>query len=119
MRPCNMRAAAARAISSAPRRAPPRRRARVTPMFVLTALVYPGVLAVLCLGAGLLIDRAAGSFLPAALLPAVGLATLIAVSQLVTDVPALAPATPYAIAGAAVGGLALARARIAALAPRA
>jgi hypothetical protein len=63
-------------------------------MFVRTALVYPAVLAVLCLGTGLLVDRISGSFLPAALLPAVGLAGLIAVSQLCTYSSTLAPATP-------------------------
>src|SRR5262245_60126647 len=61
-------------ISSATRRAALSRVARKTPMFLLTALVFPGVLAVLCLGAGLLVDRASGSFLPAALVPALGLA---------------------------------------------
>ena len=30
-------------------------------MFALTALVYPVVLAVLCVGAGLLVDRAAAA----------------------------------------------------------
>lgn len=47
-------------------------------MFILAALVYPVVLAVLCVGAGLLVDRAGGRFLPGALLPAVGAAALIA-----------------------------------------
>src|SRR5579859_3618358 len=85
-------------------------------MFIRTALVYPAVLAVLCLGAGLLVDRISGSFLPAALLPAVGLAGLIAISQLCTYASALAPATPYAMLVASLAGFALARARLAALA---
>ena len=76
-------------------------------MFVLTALVYPGVLAVLCLGAGLLVERCSGVLLPGLLLPPVGAAALIAVSQLTTYVSFLAPATPYAIAVVAVAGLAL------------
>ena len=60
-------------------------------MFVLTALVYPGVLAVLCVGAGLLVDRVSGGFLPGLLLPAVGAAALIALSQLApTSSPARA-----------------------------
>ena len=46
-------------------------------MFVLATLLYPCVLALLCAGAGLLVDRASGSFLPGVLLPAVGAATLI------------------------------------------
>jgi hypothetical protein len=88
-------------------------------MFLLTALVYPGVLAILCLGAGLLVDRASGSFLPAALLPAVGLAALIAISQLCTYASPLAPGTPYVIVLAAFAGAAFARARVAAIARRA
>jgi hypothetical protein len=73
-------------------------------MFLATALVYPCVLAVLCAGAGLLVDRISGGFLPVALLLAVGAAALIAVSQLTTYVSAVAPATPYALAAAAAAG---------------
>lgn len=76
-------------------------------MFVLTALVYPCVLAVLCVGAGLLVDRASGEYLPGMLLPAVGAAALIAVSQLTTYTVSAAPATPYALAVLAVAGFAL------------
>jgi len=85
-------------------------------MFVVTALVYPGVLAVLCIGAGLLVDRVSGGFLPALLLPAVGAATLIVVSQLTTYVSSAAPTTPYVMAAIAVTGLALGHGRIRALA---
>jgi hypothetical protein len=87
-------------------------------MFVLTALVYPGVLAVLCTGAGLLVDRCCGRFLAASLLPAVGAATLIAVSQLTTYLAPLAPATPYLLAAVAVAGFAVARSRALTLARR-
>jgi hypothetical protein len=73
-------------------------------MFLATALVYPCVLAVLCAGAGLLVDRISGGFLPAPLLLPVGAAALIAVSQLSTYVSPLAPATPYALAATAAGG---------------
>jgi hypothetical protein len=73
-------------------------------MFLATALLYPCVLAVLCAGAGLLIDRISGGFLPLALLLAVGAAALIAVSQLTTYVSAAAPATPYVLAATAAGG---------------
>ena len=76
-------------------------------MLVLTALVYPCVLAILCVGAGLLVDRASGGWLPGMLLGTVGAAALIAVSQLTTYVAALAPATPYALATVAVAGCAL------------
>src|SRR4029077_14892387 len=75
-------------------------------MFVLSALVYPCVLAMLCTGAGLLVDRASGGFLPGMLLPAVGAAALIAVSQLSTYAAFAAPATPYLLAIAAVVGFA-------------
>ncbi|HWH12973.1 MAG TPA: hypothetical protein VG165_17765 [Solirubrobacteraceae bacterium] len=76
-------------------------------MFLLTTFVYPVLLAVLCLGAGLLVDRCAGGSLPPAVLPAVGVAGLIAVSQLTTDLKATAPATPYAIVGFALAGFSL------------
>ncbi len=81
-------------------------------MFVLTALVYPCVLALLCVGAGLLVDRAGGGWLPGMLLGAVGAAALIAISQLSTYVTALAPATPYALAAVACAGWALGRAKV-------
>src|ERR1700730_7913385 len=87
-------------------------------MFVLTALVYPGVLAVLCIGAGLLVDRCCGGFLSAPLLAAVGAGALIAVSQLTTFLSPLAPATPYVMAAIAVAGFAIERDRVAKLARR-
>ncbi|HEY2181173.1 MAG TPA: hypothetical protein VGH09_05825 [Solirubrobacteraceae bacterium] len=81
-------------------------------MFALTVLVYPLALALLCAGAGLLVDRCSGSFLPAALLPVVGAAALIALSQLTTYIPGIAGSTPYAIAAVALAGLALGRGRV-------
>jgi|HubBroStandDraft_3_1064219.scaffolds.fasta_scaffold04720_2 hypothetical protein len=84
-------------------------------MFVLTTLVYPVVLALLCLGAALAVDRACGGWLPGALLPAVGAAALIGVSQLSTYAAALAPATPYLLAAVALAGYALGRGRARAL----
>ncbi|MGA2321765.1 MAG: hypothetical protein ABSG95_13655 [Solirubrobacteraceae bacterium] len=80
-------------------------------MFVVTALVYPCLLAVLCLGAGLLIDCLSGGFLPSAVLIAVGAAALIALSQLTTYLAAIAPATPYLLAAFALAGFSLGRAR--------
>ncbi len=85
-------------------------------MFLLITAAYPCVLAVLSVGAGLLVDRASGRFLPASLLPVVGAASLIAVAQLTTFVTPLAPATPYVLAAIAVAGLALCWARVRALA---
>jgi hypothetical protein len=86
-------------------------------MFVLTTLVYPVVLALLCVGAGLLIDRASGRVLPTMLLPTVGMAGLIVISQLSTYVASVAPATPYLLVATALGGLVLGWGRLRALAP--
>jgi hypothetical protein len=84
-------------------------------MFVLATLLYPCVLALLCAGAGLLVDRAGGSFLPGALLPVVGAAALIGLSQLTTYAVFAAPATPYLLALLARAGVALGRPRLAAM----
>lgn len=84
-------------------------------MFVLTALVYPVVLALLCFGAGLLVDRVSGGVLPAMLLLTTGLAALVAVSQLTTYVAPVAPATPYVLVAVAVAGLMLGWGRATAL----
>ena len=77
-------------------------------MFLLTVLVYPIVLAMLCAGAGVLVDRASGGALCGPLLVPVGAAALIAVSQLTTYIPGIAPATPVVLALVALAGLALA-----------
>src|SRR5271165_4196063 len=87
-------------------------------MFVLTTLVYPVVLAALCIGAGLLVDRCCGGWLPGLLLPSIGAAALIGLSQLTTYVAPAARATPYLMATAAAGGFALARPRARVLAGR-
>jgi hypothetical protein len=74
-------------------------------MFVLTTLVYPAALAALCIGAGLLVDRCSGGWLPGLLLPSVGGAALIAVSQLTTYLAPIAAATPYLMVAVALAGL--------------
>ena len=79
-------------------------------------LLYPCVLALLCVGAGLLVDRVSGEFLPGVLLPVVGAATLIGVSQLTTYAVFAAPATPYLLAVIALAGFALGRGRLAVVA---
>ncbi|HWH11068.1 MAG TPA: hypothetical protein VG165_08065 [Solirubrobacteraceae bacterium] len=76
-------------------------------MFLETTLVYPVVLALLCIGTGLLVDRWSGQTLPGVLLPAVGVAGLIAVSQLSTAAASTAPATPYVLVAVAVVGFGL------------
>jgi hypothetical protein len=80
-------------------------------MFIATTLLYPCVLAALCAGAGLLVDRLSGRFLSPALLLTVGAAALIALSQLSTYVYFLAPATPYLMLAFALAGFVLGRAR--------
>jgi hypothetical protein len=79
-------------------------------------LLYPCLLALLCVGAGLLVDRLSGRFLPASLLPAVGAAALIGVSQLTTYSVTAAPTTPYVLALLAAAGFALGRQRMGTLA---
>lgn len=73
-------------------------------MFLQTVLLYPLVLALLCGGAGLLVDRASGGVVPAMLLLTCGAAALIVVSQLTTYVAPIAPATPYVLVAIAVAG---------------
>jgi hypothetical protein len=80
-------------------------------MFIATTLLYPCVLAALCAGAGLLVDRISGCFLAPALLLTVGAAALIALSQLSTYAYFLAPATPYLMLAFALAGFVLGRAR--------
>lgn len=76
-------------------------------MFLATTLVYPLVLALLCIGAGLLVDRCSGSCVPWPLIPVVGAAASIALTQLSTYIPPLAPATPYLLAAFGAGGFVL------------
>jgi hypothetical protein len=87
-------------------------------MFVATVLLYPCALAALCTGAGLVVDRCSGSWLPAPLLLSVGAAALIALSQLSTYVHFLAPATPYLMLAVALAGFALAWGRVRSIARR-
>ncbi len=88
-------------------------------LYVLTVFAYPLVLVLLCVGAGLLVDRLSGRFLPAAVLPAVGAAALVGVSQLTTYLSAIASATPYVLLAVSLAGYALARARARAMIARA
>jgi hypothetical protein len=81
-------------------------------MFLLTVFVYPTVLALLCAGAGLLVDRLGRPALPAALIPLVGMAALIGITQLSTWIAWIAPASPYVVAAVALAGLLAGRARI-------
>jgi hypothetical protein len=85
-------------------------------MYLLTVVVYPILLASLCLGAGLLVDRASGSKLPGALILLVGMAALIGLTQLTTWIWWIAPASPAIVAAFAALGLLLGRARLLSLA---
>lgn len=87
-------------------------------MFIATALLYPCVLAALCAGAGLAVDRCSGGVLPGALLLTVGAAALIALSQLSTYAYPLAPATPYLMAALALAGFVVGWGRARSLASR-
>src|SRR5271165_5428077 len=88
-------------------------------MLLATAILYPCVLAGLCLGAGLLVEKVSGAPLAMALLMSVGVAALIAVTQLTTLVSAIAPASPYVVLAVALAGVAVAPARLAAIFHRA
>ena len=68
-------------------------------------LLYPLVLALLCLGLGLLVARAAGWRCPGVLIVPVGLATLVALSRLITFKPDTAPLALALIGLLAVAGL--------------
>ena len=81
-------------------------------VFIATTLLYPCALVVLCLGAGLLVERASGGLLAAGLLLPIGAAALIVVSQLSTLAYPLAPATPYLMAAVALAGFAVGRRRL-------
>jgi hypothetical protein len=87
-------------------------------MFVLTTLAYPLVLGALCIGSGLLVDRCSGGWLPGLLLPTVGGAALIGVSQLTTYVAPVAPGTPYAMSAVAVAGFVVGWPRVRAIVRR-
>src|SRR4051794_38592308 len=82
-------------------------------MEFLTATVgAPLVLGLLCVGVGLLVDHLAGGWVPAALLPALGLAGLIGLTQLTVAFPAVAPVTVVVAPLVAAVGLWLARGRL-------
>lgn len=72
--------------------------------FLLTIIIYPALLLVLAMGWGLLAERAAGAKLPIALLPALGLAGMVVVTQFTTWTGAVAPLTPWLLVGLALAG---------------
>ncbi|MDX6677374.1 MAG: hypothetical protein QOE31_1426 [Solirubrobacteraceae bacterium] len=72
-------------------------------------LLAPLALAVLCCGAGLLVERVAGLRVPGMLLPGVGLAALIVVAGICTSFDATAELAVPAVAAVAAAGIAIAR----------
>lgn len=77
---------------------------------IAVALLYPLVLLALSVGAGLLVESFSVR-LPAALLPALGFAALIVLSQFVVLNSHLAPLTPWALVAVALAGFFRGRAR--------
>ena len=75
--------------------------------FVVATILFPLVVAVLAVGAGLLVDQPSGRQLPGVLVPVVGLAALIVVAELFAYWEAIAPAAPFGIVLAAVAGYAV------------
>ena len=80
-------------------------------------LLYPLVLAALCLGLGLLVERAAGWRVPGTLLLPLGFAALLVVARFVTSERATAPLVLPVILVLALAGLVLGFARLRALRP--
>src|SRR5947209_1399033 len=75
---------------------------------VVAWLVFPLVLLAVCLGCGLLVERLSGWTLPVALLPSVGLATVIVIATLPTQKSASASATTLIVVLVALAGYATA-----------
>jgi hypothetical protein len=80
-------------------------------------LLYPLVLAALCLGLGLLVERIAGWRVPGALLLPVGFTALLALARLVTAGRETAPYALAVVALLAAAGFALGFTRLRALRP--
>ena len=80
-------------------------------------LAFPAIFAVLCLGAGLLVERASGTRLPGQLLLPLGFAALVAVTQLTTFKSATAPATLAVVGVMVVAGFAVSIGRLRTLRP--
>src|SRR4029079_4182873 len=75
-----------------------------SPELALSWILFPALLAVLCLGCGLLLELASGRRLPGALLPVGGLAVVIVVARFATAWSATAQlATPAVLACALIG----------------
>ncbi|MCW3011146.1 MAG: hypothetical protein JWO90_1550, partial [Solirubrobacterales bacterium] len=80
--------------------------------FFGAVFLFPAVLALSSLGAGLLVDRISGSWLPAPAIPVVGFAALVGIGQITTSSAAVAPVTAGAFVFAAAGGYVLSISRL-------
>jgi hypothetical protein len=80
--------------------------------FLIAAVLYPLLLAVLALGAGLLADRVSGGALPGVLLVPFGLAVLVIAGELLSYATFTATVIAPVMAVLALAGLALGRERI-------
>lgn len=76
-------------------------------MFLLSWILYPVVLAVLCLGCGLVVDRLVAGSLPRALLLPVGFAAAVVIATLLTVLDATSELAAPALAVTALAGFAL------------
>lgn len=74
--------------------------------FPVVVILYPLLMAVLCVGTGLLIERVLGTSLPAALVPVLGYCALVVVSQFTVLSSSLAPWTPEILAAVTIAGYA-------------
>jgi hypothetical protein len=84
---------------------------------IVAWLLFPLVMLAVCLGCGLAIDTLAGWRLPGALILSIGLALIIVIASLTTDVSALAPLTTPLILLIALAGYLTARHRLPTLRP--
>ena len=80
--------------------------------FVLAVFVFPALVAGLAVGAGLIVDRVSGGAVPGVLIPPIGLATLVAVAELVAWSGTTSQLTPAVLAVVGVAGYPLGLGRL-------
>lgn len=80
--------------------------------FVAVTFLFPAVVGVLALGAGLVVERLSGARLPTPALPALGFGLLLIVSQFTVLSPAIAPLTPWFLILVAIVGFVVGRAAL-------
>ena len=85
--------------------------------FVVATILFPLLLVVLAIGAGLLVDRAARGVVDGVLIAPIGLAALVVVAELFSWKGATGSLTPYALVVCALAGYALGWSRLRAARP--